>query len=175
MDGLAYGPPLEAKDEAWTLENLRADLVVRRSAEILSSPQAESYYQAPFATVVFHVFYWPLVMQGQVQVMRSIIGVTQNALRHLQGITAPGLPHVRIGVKGGGCNGLQYVVTPTNTIGPLDEVVDHAGLRLVVCGHSLVHLIGVLVDWKEDAMGARLEFHNPNATSRCGCGKTFAP
>lgn len=72
--------------------------------------------------------------------MRSIIRATQDALRHLQGIATSGLPHVRIGVKGGGCNGLQYVVTPTDTVGPLDEVVDHTGLRLVVCGHSLMHL-----------------------------------
>jgi len=47
------------------------------------------------------------------------------------------------------------------------------GVPLTVCGRSLVHLIGTTVTWKADALGSRVDFDNPNATSRCGCGETF--
>ena len=81
---------------------------------------------------------------------------------------------ILLSVKGGGCNGLKYVVTPTNEKPmKLDEVLNKDGVEIVVCGKSMMHLIGTEVKWVEDVMGSRLEFTNPNATSTCGCGETF--
>ncbi len=80
-------------------------------------------------------------------------------------------------VKGGGCNGLQYVLEP----GPMeltkfDEVVDlGGGKELHVCGKSLLHLMGTEIDWKDDFMGQSFHFANPNVGSTCGCGATFTP
>ena len=47
-------------------------------------------------------------------------------------------------------------------------------VNIVVCGKSLMHLLGTHVYWKHDEMGARIEFTNPNAKSTCGCGETFS-
>ena len=47
-------------------------------------------------------------------------------------------------------------------------------VNIIVCGKSLLHLIGVKIKWKDDLMGSGLEFNNPNATSSCGCGETFS-
>ena len=47
-------------------------------------------------------------------------------------------------------------------------------LKINVCGKSLLYLLGTNVDWKEDYMGNRFVFENPNASSKCGCGTTFS-
>ncbi len=80
-----------------------------------------------------------------------------------------------IGVKGGGCNGLKYYVEPTNDFpNKLDEVFVVDDVNIIVCGKSLLHLIGSEIKWKDDFMGSGLGFNNPNATSSCGCGETFS-
>ena len=82
---------------------------------------------------------------------------------------------ILLSVKGGGCNGLKYVVRPTNEKPmKLDEVLHKDGVEVVICGKSMIHLIGTEVKWVEDVLGSRLEFTNPNAFSTCGCGKTFS-
>ena len=80
--------------------------------------------------------------------------------------------YILIGVKGGGCNGLKYYIEPTNNPPKkLDEFIKEE--NVIVCGESLLFLLGSKLEWKTDAMGSRIEFINPNATSKCGCGETF--
>ena len=104
----------------------------------------------------------------------SPITITARALEHLCKIATVDKPHVLIGVKGGGCNGLRYYVKATDTIDPADETLQFASLNVAVCRKSLLHILGTTIDWTEDVMGSRLEFINPNATSKCGCGDTFS-
>lgn len=80
-------------------------------------------------------------------------------------------------VKGGGCNGLEYVLEPlTEVPGKFDDVIplneDH---NMVVCGKSMMHLIGTSIDWKKTFMGEAFAFDNPNVQNTCGCGATFSP
>ena len=57
----------------------------------------------------------------------------------------------------------------------LDEVINiHNNLNLVVDNNSIFYLIGTEIDWKNDIMGNRFEFNNPNANGTCGCGNTFS-
>ena len=79
-------------------------------------------------------------------------------------------------VKGGGCNGLVYVLEPndsppekTDEIIPLDN-----NKNLRVCGQSLIHLLGTEIGWGTDFMGQSFRFNNPNTSSSCGCGATFS-
>lgn len=106
---------------------------------------------------------------------KPLLNVTARAAAHLQALlTASGHARILIGVKGGGCNGLKYIVEPTSDApAARDEALVVHGVPLTVCGRSLVHLIGTTVTWKADALGSRVDFDNPNATSRCGCGETF--
>jgi len=95
-------------------------------------------------------------------------------LHHIQKISRKSA--VLIGVKGGGCNGLKYTITPTNDT-PLkhDECFSLDDTNIIVCGDSLLHILGTKVYWVEDVMGDRFEFENPNAGGTCGCGSTFSP
>tara|TARA_B100000401_G_scaffold437657_1_gene383790 strand:- start:1988 stop:2242 length:255 start_codon:yes stop_codon:yes gene_type:complete len=82
---------------------------------------------------------------------------------------------ILIGIKGGGCNGYKYYIEPTSDEPEkLDEVILVDDLKIIVCGKSLMHLLGTHVYWKHDVMGSRIEIENPNAKSTCGCGDTFS-
>ena len=76
--------------------------------------------------------------------------------------------------KSGGCNGLEYVLE-TVVEKPLHvETQIFEGVKLYTCNLSMLHLLGTEIDWKEDTMGSRFTFVNPNAQSACGCGATFS-
>jgi len=77
--------------------------------------------------------------------------------------------------KSGGCNGLEYVLEPTLTKPEATDTMHlTTGVRLHVCDQSMFYLLGTEIDWKEDTMGSRFVFANPNAKSKCGCGSTFS-
>jgi len=103
--------------------------------------------------------------------------VSTKALTHFRSmLQSTPHSHVLVGVKGGGCNGLKYYVEPTSDgARELDVSMQVDDVSIIVCGKSLLHLIGTTIEWTVDPMGSRLEFVNPNATSKCGCGETFTP
>ena len=107
-------------------------------------------------------------------VVRPPLTITRHALRHLKNMVSDTHPYVLIGAKGGGCNGLKYFIEATADPTDTDVTFEYDGLNVAVCGRSLLHLIGSNIVWKVDAMGARIEFENPNASSTCGCGETFS-
>lgn len=83
---------------------------------------------------------------------------------------------VLVSVKGGGCGGLKYMIEPMQEDpDPQDELMVLGETKIVICGHSLLHLIGTKVTWTDDYMGSRFSFENPNAGNTCGCGSTFSP
>ena len=83
---------------------------------------------------------------------------------------------ISFSVKGGGCNGFNYVLEPmSEKIEKGDEVVNvHNNLDVVVDRLSQFYLIGTTIDFKEDFMGDRFTFENPNAASSCGCATSFS-
>ena len=106
----------------------------------------------------------------------KILTFCKNAVQQLKFISqSSGNKSIFIGVKGGGCNGLKYYIEPTNDKpGKLDEQLDVDGTNVVVCGESLLYIMGTEVTWKKDFMGERFDFNNPNASASCGCGETFS-
>ena len=79
---------------------------------------------------------------------------------------------LRIGLKAGGCSGFEYDLSLS---GPQegDEVVEDDGVRVIVDRFSVPYLLGVQLDYEEGFQGAGFLIHNPNASSSCGCGKSF--
>ncbi len=79
------------------------------------------------------------------------------------------------GAKGGGCSGFEYILYPTDDLPTQnDEVISIEDVPIIVCSKSMFLIIGTEIDWKEDYMGSRFEFNNPNAQGTCGCGSTFS-
>ena len=81
---------------------------------------------------------------------------------------------LRVGVKGGGCSGFNYILDLTEQQRETDEVFDDKGVTIVCDPKSYLYLSGTTVDFKEEIMGRGFVFNNPNATSTCGCGSSFS-
>lgn len=81
---------------------------------------------------------------------------------------------LRVGVKGGGCSGFSYVLDLTEKRKDSDEVFEQHGIRVICDPKSMLYLGGTTVDFKDEIMGRGFVFNNPNATTSCGCGSSFA-
>ncbi len=81
---------------------------------------------------------------------------------------------LRVGVKGGGCSGFSYLLDLTETQKDTDEVFEQHGIKVICDPRSVLYLGGVTIDFKDEIMGRGFVFNNPNATSTCGCGSSFA-
>ena len=81
---------------------------------------------------------------------------------------------LRIAVSGGGCSGFQYGFTFDDQRNADDMVVERDGATLLIDAVSLNYMTGSEVDFVEDLAGAAFQIRNPNATSKCGCGSSFA-
>ena len=81
---------------------------------------------------------------------------------------------LRVFVTGGGCSGFSYGFTFDDAIAQDDTVVQRSGVTMVVDPMSYQYLVGAEVDFKEDLQGSQFVVTNPNASSTCGCGNSFA-
>jgi iron-sulfur cluster assembly protein len=79
---------------------------------------------------------------------------------------------VRVGVKNGGCAGMSYTMDYAEGQGPLDEVVEDKGVRILVDPKAVMFLVGTEMDFKRDKLSQRFIFVNPNQTEACGCGES---
>ncbi len=79
---------------------------------------------------------------------------------------------VRVGVKNGGCAGMSYTMDYAEAQGPLDEVVEDKGVRILIDPKAVMFLVGTEMDFKRDKLATRFIFTNPNQTEACGCGES---
>ena len=81
---------------------------------------------------------------------------------------------LRIGVKGGGCSGLTYVLAIEEAVPKeYDSIFEQEGITILVDAKSHLYLDGTTVDYKNSLMGGGFEFSNPLAKKSCGCGTSF--
>ena len=79
---------------------------------------------------------------------------------------------VKIGVKNGGCAGMEYTMDYATEAGPLDEVVEENGIKILIDPKAILFLIGTQVDFVTEKLSQRFVFNNPNQTDACGCGES---
>jgi iron-sulfur cluster assembly protein len=109
-----------------------------------------------------------------------MITVSKKALNHIMelmkesGIT-PNSHYLRVGVKGGGCSGLSYVMDFDDNIEPTDEAVDvDGGLKVIIDRKSVLYLFGTELNYSDGLNGKGFQWENPNASRTCGCGESFS-
>jgi iron-sulfur cluster assembly protein len=101
-----------------------------------------------------------------------MVTLSPKALNHIislmmEGGITPDTHNLRVGVKGGGCSGLSYVMNFDDKIEPTDEVVEvDAGLKVVIDRKSVTYSDGL--------NGKGFQWENPNASRTCGCGESFS-
>ena len=79
---------------------------------------------------------------------------------------------VRVGVKNGGCAGMEYTMEYAEAAAPTDEIVEDKGIRILVDPKAVLFLLGTEMDYRRDKLSAQFVFNNPNQTSACGCGES---
>ena len=81
---------------------------------------------------------------------------------------------IRIGVKKGGCAGMEYTVDLVREPAPADDVVELDGAKVFVNPQATLFLLGTEMDYKTDRMSSGFVFNNPNQVSACGCGESVS-
>jgi iron-sulfur cluster assembly protein len=81
---------------------------------------------------------------------------------------------LRMGVKGGGCSGMSYVLEFDSEKGPHDKELELDGVKVVVDKKSYLYLNGTTLDYVTQGLTGGFTFVNPNAKSSCGCGTSFS-
>lgn len=111
------------------------------------------------------------------KVMEAPVSFTEGALKELKNIRAQSATEnagfLRVGVKGGGCSGLSYVLG-FDEKQPDDLEFDVEGIPVIMNKAHGIYLTGMQVDFAQGLNSRGFVFENPNASSSCGCGSSFA-
>lgn len=86
----------------------------------------------------------------------------------------PKTDYVRVGVKSGGCSGLEYVLNFDKNVTDTDKVFEDNGVKIAVDKKSYLYLIGTTLEYSGGLNGKGFVFNNPNAQRTCGCGESFS-
>lgn len=108
----------------------------------------------------------------------KVVTLTQSAAARVKQIMAESdKPFLRVGVKNGGCAGMEYVLDYADAPAPFDEIVEDQGVRMVIAANAILFLIGSTIDFESTTLASKFTFRNPNQTDACGCGEsvTIAP
>ena len=109
-------------------------------------------------------------LENPVKVTDRAVEEVKRIMEKEKASTESGL---KVGVKGGGCSGLMYVMEFAS--GPLkgERIFENNGIKIFVDLKSFLYLQGMTLDFSDGLNGKGFEFSNPNATKTCGCGASF--
>ena len=79
---------------------------------------------------------------------------------------------LRIGVKNGGCAGMEYTLEWAAEQQPFDEVVEDKGVKVLIDPKAVMFLLGAEMDFQMSTLKSGFVFNNPNQTAACGCGES---
>ena len=105
----------------------------------------------------------------------QVVTLTEAAAERVREIMAKAdKPYagLRVGVKNGGCAGQEYILEYAAEQGPLDEVIEDKGVRILVEPTSVLFLLGSQIDYEASKLSSKFVFRNPNETDACGCGES---
>ena len=80
---------------------------------------------------------------------------------------------LRIGVKKGGCAGMEYTMDYVTEVNPLDEIVEQDGARVMIAPMAQMFLFGTEIDYHSSLLESGFQFNNPNVAEACGCGESI--
>ena len=105
----------------------------------------------------------------------KVVTLTDAAAERVKAIMARSetpVAGLRVGVKKGGCAGMEYTMEYAAEAGPHDEVIEEKGVRILIDPSAILFLLGTEMDYKSDKLKSGFVFNNPNQTSACGCGES---
>ena len=105
---------------------------------------------------------------------KAAVTLTPIAAQQIARLMAKqGSQGLRIGIKKGGCAGMEYTMDYVAEANPLDEVVEQDGARVLIAPMAQMFLFGTQIDYETDLLHAGFKFNNPNVAEACGCGESI--
>ena len=102
----------------------------------------------------------------------TLTDAAADRVRSIMSASETPLAGLRIGVKNGGCAGMEYTMEWAPAKAASDEVVEEKGVTIFVEPKAVLFLLGTEMDYKVEKLKAGFVFNNPNQTSACGCGES---
>ncbi len=105
---------------------------------------------------------------------KDALTLTDAAVRQINKLMVDGSKKgLRIGVKKGGCAGMEYTMDYVDEIDPHDEVIERDGARVMIAPMAQMFLFGTEIDYEVALLESGFKFNNPNVTEACGCGESI--
>ena len=102
------------------------------------------------------------------------VTLTPRAVAQIARLMARDNAHgLKIGVKKGGCAGMEYTMEFAAEAGPMDEVVEQDGARVMIAPMAQMFLFGTEIDYQTSLLESGFVFRNPNVVEACGCGESI--
>ena len=106
--------------------------------------------------------------------MANIINISKTAADQIRKILEDGAGKaLRIGLKKGGCAGMEYTMEYVNEISESDEIVEVDGAKVVIAPTAQMFLFGTEIDYESGLLESGFKFNNPNVSETCGCGESI--
>lgn len=86
--------------------------------------------------------------------------------------SGPEAQGIRVGIKKGGCAGMEYTIDLVKEINAKDDLIERDGARVWIDPAAVLYLLGTEMDFEATTLRSGFTFHNPNQTSACGCGES---
>jgi iron-sulfur cluster assembly protein len=110
---------------------------------------------------------------GSMRPRPQVLTLTEAAAARVRDLMAKGEGvGLRVGVKNGGCAGMEYTMEWAKEQKPFDEVVEQDGAKVLIDAKALMFLLGTQMDYQTSTLKSAFVFNNPNQTSACGCGES---
>jgi iron-sulfur cluster assembly protein len=105
---------------------------------------------------------------------KQAVTITPHAARQIAKLMArDGHQGLRIGVKKGGCAGMEYTMDYVTEVDPHDEIVEQDGARVMIAPMAQMFLFGTVIDYETSLLESGFKFRNPNVADACGCGESI--
>ncbi len=105
---------------------------------------------------------------------KQAVTMTDCAVRQIKKLMRNSGKHgLRIGVKKGGCAGMEYTMEFVEAADAADEVIEQDGARVLIAPLAQMFLFGTEIDYSQSLLESGFQFNNPNVVEACGCGESI--
>ena len=105
---------------------------------------------------------------------KNPITLTENAVVQIKKLMNDTAKYgVKIGLKKGGCAGMEYTLDFFERVDTNDMVIEQDGARIMIAPLAQMFLFGTEIDYKTELLESGFKFNNPNVTEQCGCGESI--
>ncbi|MCT4557986.1 MAG: iron-sulfur cluster assembly accessory protein [Pelagimonas sp.] len=105
---------------------------------------------------------------------KNAVSMTDKAVAQIRKLMERDGRHgLKIGIKKGGCAGMEYTMDYVDAAEPNDEVVEQDGARVLIAPMAQMFLFGTEIDYEIGLLESGFKFNNPNVEDACGCGESI--